>query len=347
MPPHNGHRYLLDFAAGCVDRLSVLVCTMQSDSIAGTLRYEWMKEMFPNINVVHMTEENPEARKGSPNSYRIWADAVLRYAGPVDYVFASEDYGFRLAEELDASYIPVDPSRRAFPVSATMVRRNPMGSWPFIPSCVRPYFARRVYVLSEQPGESDALLEHLADHFRTVYAGDYLAYHAERTGSTVIDPAFAVRAQIATENAIAKQADRILLSATDPVHVWMRLRALAESDGAPGASGVSGAGGVSRADGVSDADGVPRAGGVSGAGAAPLGEPPKPRPKSEWARLRYLINPPTDASTATVYDPARLPVLARTLEFLAEQGADVRVLAGSPEERFTQAMELVDEMLLD
>lgn len=316
MPPHNGHRYLLDFAAGCVDRLSVLVCTMKSDGIDGTLRFKWMKEMFPNINVVHMTEENPEARKGSPNSYQIWADAVLRYAGPVDYVFASEDYGFQLANELDASYIPVDPSRRAFPVSATMVRRNPMGSWPFIPSCVRPYFARRVYVLSEKPGESDALLEHLADHFRTVYAGDYLAYHAQRTGSSSIDPDFAVRAQIATENAIAKQADRILLSASDPVHVWMRLRATA-------------------------------AGGATGEDGSVLGEPPKPRPLSEWARLRYLINPPSGASRATVYDPARLPVLASTLEFLAEQGADVRVLAGSPEERFTQAMELVDEMLLD
>ncbi len=323
MPPHNGHRYLLDFAAGCVDRLSVLVCTMRSDGIDGALRFAWMKEMFPNINILHMTEENPEARKGSPSSYQIWADAVLRYAGPVDYVFASEDYGFRLAEELDASYIPVDPSRRAFPVSATMVRRNPMGSWPFIPSCVRPYFARRVYVLSEQPGESDALLEHLADHFRTVYAGDYLAYHAERTGSNAIDPGFAVRAQIATENAIAKQADRILLSATDPVHVWMRLRAMAEGNGVPGA------------DGVPDAD------------RTSLGEPPNPRPLSEWARHRYLINPPKDAGTATVYDPARLPVLARTLEFLAEQGVDVRVLAGTPEERFTQAMELVDEMLLD
>ncbi len=317
MPPHNGHRYLLDFAAGCVDRLSVLVCTLTSDSIDGTIRFQWMKEMFPNINVLHMTEENPEARKGSPNSYAIWADAVLRYAGPVDYVFASEDYGFQLARELDASYIPVDPSRRVFPVSATMVRRNPMGAWPFIPSCVRPYFARRVYVLSEQPGESDALLEHLADHFRTVYAGDYLAYHAQRTGSSAIDPDFAVRAQIATENAIAKQAERILLSATDPVHVWMRLRATAKAKGA------------------------------SSAGEATLGEPPKPRPLSEWARLRYLINPPSGATRATVYDPARLPVLASTLEFLAEQGADVRVLAGSPEERFTQSMELVDEMLLD
>lgn len=54
-----------------------------------------------------------------------------------------------------------------------------------------------------------------------------------------------------------------------------------------------------------------------------------------------------EINSLDVYDPARLPVLARTLEFLAEQGADVRVLAGSPEERFTQAMELVDEMLLD
>lgn len=304
MPPHNGHRYLIDFALGCVDHLSILVGTLTSDPIDGALRYKWMQELFPTANVIRITEENPKARKGSPDSYRIWARGITENAGEdIDFVFASEDYGFRLAEELGAVYVPVDPARTVFPVSATMVRRNPIGSWKYIPDIVRPYFVRKVYVLSEQPGQSEPLLERLSDHFHTVSVGDYVAYHAERTGDGALTSEFAVRAQVAAEQALARQADRVLFSASDPIHAWLR----AGSDTV-----------------------LPKDFEVE---------------TNEWSHTRYLIDPPHNTPEDAVHDRKSLPLISRSIEVLAGRGADVRVLTGAGEERFTQALEVVDEVL--
>lgn len=304
MPPHNGHRYLIDFAIGCVDRLSILVGTLTSDPIDGALRYRWMRQLFPEANVIRITEENPKARKGSPDSYRIWARGIRESAGEdIDFVFASEDYGFRLAEELGAVYVPVDPARTVFPVSATMVRRNPMGTWQYIPDVVRPYFVRKVYVLSEHAGDAGALLERLADHFETVCVGDYVDYHAERTGEGGLSPEFAVRAQLAAERALARQADRVLFSASDSIHAWLRA-----------GSGTS----------------LPKE----------LAEE-----TNGWSHTRYLIDAPHNASEHAVHDRDALPLISRSIEILADRGADIRVLTGGAEERFTQAVEAVEDIL--
>ncbi len=336
MPPHNGHRYLIDFAAGCVDRLSVLVCTLSHEPIDGELRFGWVRKMFPEANVVHITEENPSARKGSPDSYKIWARGITDSVGAdIDFVFASEDYGHRLAGELGAVYVPVDPARSVFPVSATMIRRNPMGSWRFVPAIVRPYFVRRVYVLSEGAGESDSLLEHFADHYRTVSVGDYVAYHAGRLGEGAISPEFAVRAQIAAEDALALQANRVLFSASDRVHAWIR----AKNAGGAGSAGECGGPGP---EGSGDSRGV------RGAPGADLRKAPPPaRPRNDWTRRRYLINLPSGARDHDVDDKERLPILSEGLRHLSERGEDVRLLTGDWPERIARATEAVDDLLAD
>jgi HTH-type transcriptional regulator, transcriptional repressor of NAD biosynthesis genes len=63
MPPHLGHQCLVDFARNYVDNLTVLGCSIQSEPIPGDLRYRWMREMFPDVNVVHVTDENPQEPK--------------------------------------------------------------------------------------------------------------------------------------------------------------------------------------------------------------------------------------------------------------------------------------------
>ncbi|MEO3705479.1 adenylyltransferase/cytidyltransferase family protein [Trichormus azollae] len=59
MPPHLGHQYLVDLARSYVDNLTVLVCSIQSEPITGDFRYHWMRSIFTDVNVVHVTDENP------------------------------------------------------------------------------------------------------------------------------------------------------------------------------------------------------------------------------------------------------------------------------------------------
>ena len=167
MPPHNGHRYLIDFAAAYADRLTVFLCTLAGEPIPGELRSQWLRAMFPLVRIVHITEEIPEANRNNPESPRIWAQALTPHLPDgADYLFASEDYGSQLARELGAEYIGVDPGRNRISVSASQIRRQPMTYWDHLPPIVRPHYLRTVGVAAGQ--DSQELADSLARQFRTL-----------------------------------------------------------------------------------------------------------------------------------------------------------------------------------
>jgi len=223
MPPHSGHRYLIDFARHYAERLFVLVCTLESEPIPGELRYRWMKELFPTVNILHITEENPEANKDNPRATAIWAETVTRLVpGGVDFVFASEPYGWKLSDELGARFVPVDPARHLFPVSATQIRDNPMQFWRFIPEPVRPYFLKRVCVVQSPDDRGSAELTRLlAERYGTVYAEDYSEFwqrfHGRR--ATEDDLSHLVNAQMASETSLSRRASRLLFCKSDLVQI--------------------------------------------------------------------------------------------------------------------------------
>lgn len=214
MPPHNGHLYLIDFARAMVDRLYVLVCTLSHEPIPGELRYGWVRELAPHSEIVHITEEIPEARRGAAGATSIWADSVRNAVPePITHVFASEDYGWDLAWNLQAQYIPVDPSRSNIPVSASAIRANPFEHWRFIPPAVRPWFLRHVAVIDDRPRA-----EALARGLNTVVVHPYHEFWrltwSEFAGRRDVQPLTDEqidRGGRATIGALARQANRILI----------------------------------------------------------------------------------------------------------------------------------------
>jgi HTH-type transcriptional repressor of NAD biosynthesis genes len=215
LPPHRGHQYLIEFARNYVDRLTVLVCTIEQEPIPDRLRYQWMCEAFPGIDLVHHTDEIPQAPEEHPQFWDIWRTSIRRHvAGRIDYVFASEDYGGRLAQELDARFVPVDRERRNVPVSGRAIRLDPMAHWDELLPPVRPYYLKRVCVC-DSPGSS--LAHELAAHFRTVcvhaYGAGVLGDAQQPRDHDALMRMFA--GQIAAEDALARQANRVLLSETD------------------------------------------------------------------------------------------------------------------------------------
>lgn len=218
LPPHLGHQYLVDFARNYVDGLTVIVGTLASEPIPGELRHRWMREMFPDVNVYHLTDENPQHPHEHPDFWRIWHDSI-RKAIPVgpDYVFASEDYGWKLAKILGATYVPVDHLRELVPVSGSAIREDPMGNWRYIPSHVRPYFARRICIFGPESTGKSILTKRLAERFDTVYAAEYarglLALQDDKVFLSDI-PRIA-RGQMASEDSMVKHASRVIFLDTD------------------------------------------------------------------------------------------------------------------------------------
>lgn len=229
LPPHQGHQYLIDFARERVDHLTVLVCSIEREPIAGHLRFEWMKELYPDLNVVHLTDENPQEPHEHPQFWEIWTRSIRRFipTGP-DLVFTSEEYGDELARRLGARHVLVDLDRSQVPVSGTKVRERPFDNWQYIPECARPYFVKRVAIVGPESTGKTTLAAKLAERFQTVWVPEFARAHLEEKyppASLEIsegDIEDIARGQAKSEDRLARKANRVLVCDTDLITtmVW-------------------------------------------------------------------------------------------------------------------------------
>ena len=232
LPPHAGHIHLIEFARQRCERVVVLACSLKREPIDGTLRARWLREIFahdPGIEVVHVTDENPQEPHEHPDFWSIWRETVRR-ACPAypQAIFTSESYGEPFARVLDMEHVSCDSARQSFPVSGTQVRQDPMRFWQFIPPAVRPWFAKRVVVYGPESTGKTTLAQNLARHFETAWVPEFARgyldrQNALRSPSQEAGPGFVVaadiqpiaRGQLASEDELARQANRLLICDTD------------------------------------------------------------------------------------------------------------------------------------
>ncbi|QDV47615.1 Trifunctional NAD biosynthesis/regulator protein NadR [Stieleria neptunia] len=220
LPPHLGHAYLVDFARHYVDELTVVVGTLAAEPIPGRRRYEWMREMFAGTGtrVVHLDQELPQDPSEHPEFWRLWEDALRPLIPqPLDYVFASEQYGWKLAEVLGAQFVQVDIDRSVMPVSGTKVREQPLAHWRYLPPCVQSYFVRRVSVFGPESTGKSTLAKDLAEHFHSIAVPEYARTLIESQQGRIEaeDIEKIARGQAASEDALARAANRVLFCDTD------------------------------------------------------------------------------------------------------------------------------------
>lgn len=225
MPPHLGHVYLVDFARHYCDALTVVVEHVKDEPIPSALRFAWMRELFPTVQVVHLQEENPQQPSEHPDFWNIWKRSLQRILPyQPDLLFASESYGPKLASVIGADFVPVDPARSIMPISGTKVRERPLTHWQYLPECVRPYFLKRVCVFGPESTGKSTLAAQLARHLETQLVPEYARTLIElqngdiRAGNM---PTIA-RGQLASEDALARKANRVLVCDTDALttSIW-------------------------------------------------------------------------------------------------------------------------------
>lgn len=221
LPPHRGHQYLVDFARAYVDRLTVLVCSIASEPIPGELRFGWMREAFPGVDVIHHRDELPQTPDEHPRFWELWRQSIRRHVpGRIDHVFASEHYGARLAEELDAEFVPVDLERRNVPVSGRAIRADPLGHWGDLLAPVRPYYLKRVCVVDFARSSLAADLAAAFDASRLQAYGGGL----DRLLDAGLDTTAAIallRWQEAARSALERQANRVLICELDALTIGL------------------------------------------------------------------------------------------------------------------------------
>lgn len=225
LPPHYGHVYLGDFARHFVKELTIVVGTLEREPIPGRLRFEWMRQLFPTVNVVHLDEDLPQDPSEHPDFWAIWQAALQRVLPcRPEVIFASEPYGEKLAEVLGGRFIPVNPDRSIRPVSGSAVRDDPFKHWDLIPPPVRSHYVKRICVFGPESTGKSTLAQKLAAHFNTLFVPEYartlLEWREGRLKES--DMPDIARGQAASEDALAPYANRILFTDTDPLAtcVW-------------------------------------------------------------------------------------------------------------------------------
>lgn len=174
LPPHSGHLFLAETAINMTDEMTVLVCSTSADFIPGALRFEWMRAMLPAARVLHLQRDLPQRPADHPDFWPIWRAAILEMLPePPTHVFASESYVFRLAQELGAVPVLIDPDREAIPASGSNILAAPYGYWDFIPNKVRPYFQKRLTLLGPESVGKTTLAGDLAAAFDTRVMPEY------------------------------------------------------------------------------------------------------------------------------------------------------------------------------
>lgn len=220
MPPHAGHVLLGGTAAALVDELTILVCWLPDDPIAGEQRLAWMRELFLHARVVGHSAIVPQAPEEHADFWSIWSNIVRSvHPEPIDVVFASESYGARLAVEVGARFHPIDPARDAIPISATEIRADPWQHWRYIPEPVRPHYARTICLHGPESTGKSSLAPRLAARFDTLIVPEYGRTWCEIMGLalTMTDLLHIASTHDAMTRALARQCNRRLILDTDPL----------------------------------------------------------------------------------------------------------------------------------
>lgn len=178
--PTKGHEDLINFGLSFLNArgpLTVMVCSRSFEPISGGLRVRWFREIFRdeigrgNLRIVHLkNDQAPQNPEDLPEFWEWWGNKIYEacYADFPDYVLGSEKYGIRLAEEVNAQFIPYDVSRTLRPISSTEVRKNLLGKWDHVVEPARRHLNKthgRFVLFGQESVGKTTIAKSLADSF--------------------------------------------------------------------------------------------------------------------------------------------------------------------------------------
>ena len=217
LPPHRGHKHLIDAALARCDRVSVIVCDKPGMRPEGGLRAAWLREIHSDAEVILIDDRLPA------DDSRLWAENTRLILGKSpDVVFTSEDYGEPYARFLGCEHVLVDRERVTVPCSGTLVRASPLDRLDFLEPCVRAHYVLRVAIMGAESTGTTTLARSLAAAYKTQWVEEYgREYWMEKIrrgeDDTWTEDEFVhiAEEQSRREDLAARTANRVLFCDTD------------------------------------------------------------------------------------------------------------------------------------
>lgn len=186
--PTTGHADLINFAANIPDaKVHVLINGRTFEPIPSLHRWQDLHDHFknfPNVYVAHSVEDSaPQNPEDMPDGFFEWWKDEINTNFPIvgghwDYVVAAEPYGHKVAETLNARFVPYDLGRIINPARGTSTRNSPWELWEHIlPETRRRYMIKATMFGQESVGKTTmakAVAEKLNARWIPEYAREYL-----------------------------------------------------------------------------------------------------------------------------------------------------------------------------
>lgn len=225
MPMHTGHMALIEYGKSMVDELTILVCTLEKEPILGDLRFKWVKESFPNLNVVHVTDNVPSYPHEHPDFWDYWMEIFRKYLPMGMEVFiCGEEYGIEVASRLS---IESEIFLRDGLVSGSKIRLEPFKNWEFIPKIVRPYFIKKIALIGPESTGKTTLASQLSEYFNTNWVPEYGREHfLLKEGKLTLDDISTIAyTQIEQEKEALLHANKLMFCDTDLIvtQIWSEI----------------------------------------------------------------------------------------------------------------------------
>lgn len=192
MPPHRGHLMQIIEAATQCETLYVVVSA--GDAVTqrlcdeGNLKFMdlktrtmWLSQELYGLEHIKVLMLDESDIAEYPNGWADWS-AKIRTLIPekIDAIFGGDaeyknGYEFFFPE---SKYILFDYSRSRYPVSATMIRKDPYKYWDYILGSARPFFAKKVLITGTESCGKTTLTKYLAKMFHTSWSEEVGRYYA-------------------------------------------------------------------------------------------------------------------------------------------------------------------------
>lgn len=195
-PLHKGHMLLISTALSDVERLYIVVDNIMDDVIAVDKRIQWVKNEYPEAIVLTQPHSLPQDPSETPEFWNIWRETLFALLPEkIEAIFASENYGKRLANELNAEFIMVDCQRQQIPISATSIRNDIIRHWEYLSASAKADLVTTICVFGPESTGKSTLTKQLAAYFGVPYVDEYAEtiIRSKNGDITVEDMVFIVR----------------------------------------------------------------------------------------------------------------------------------------------------------
>jgi NadR type nicotinamide-nucleotide adenylyltransferase len=222
-PLHRGHQLVIETALAETDEVVVLIYDApETTGVPLAVRAGWIRGLYPGVRVVEAWD-GPAEVGYTPGIMRTHERYVIETLGirGITHFYSSEPYGEHMSRALGAVDRRVDEARRAVPVSARDIRRDPFAHREYVdPLVYRDLVVNVVFLGAPSTGKT-TLAARLAELYGTEWMPEYGREYWERhqvgrrlTPEQLVEIA---EGHLAREDDVLTRANRYLFTDTNAV----------------------------------------------------------------------------------------------------------------------------------